>query len=554
MGLAAPSGAAASSLLDVVISEVMPVPPAQLSFPMGQWFELYNASDVPLDLAGCHIQVGQDGQGPSYLMVDSVPMAPGAYLVVGPSKAWALNGGIHVDVALGLDSALPTVSGFIRLLCNDQLVDEINYGPEWGLAAQEGISLSLEVSAQDSELNDDVTRWCLSTILVPDALVPAYGSPGGAAAACDSDKDGLSEDLGDCNDTEPMVLPGMTERCNGVDDNCDGTTDEEPLLDSPVVSKVGACADSMPICLGATGYGWQEAGAYEETEVTCDGVDNDCDGLTDEELRNLCGQCGEELPDECNGVDDDCDGTTDEGALPPPGFTCPGQGIGVCLTVAPLCNGTWTCSFPLGYQQEESLCDLLDNDCDGLTDEGFALGAACAVGEGSCRSEGTLVCSTDPSNTKCAAPKIPSTAELCGDDVDNDCDGETDEGFSLGDVCYSGKGVCKQAGKYFCSSDGLYAICSADPIPASEEVCHNELDDNCNGLVDELPCAASVDSTLTGCSAQGPNSLFCVKSAFPLSILIGILAGVLWVLGRWALNRSAQKRMGVGPEEGPEGR
>lgn len=546
--------AAAAPQPKLVFTEILPIPPASLQAPLGQWFELYNASEEEVDLAGCLIQVGEGGTGLAIQVVESVSMASGAYLVLGPSKAWALNGGIPVQLAVGPELALPPVSGFLRVLCNNSLVDEVTYGPEWGLTAQEGVSLALEPSAQNAEANDDVTRWCPSTTEVSEALVLEFGTPGGPSASCDSDRDGASEDQGDCNDFDPMVLPGMFERCNGVDDDCDGSTDEEPLADAPSASAVGACADLTPVCQGAAGYVWPESATYEEEETSCDNIDNDCDGWTDEELRNACGGCGEPPADDCNGVDDDCDGLTDEEAVVPAGFTCTGEGsaVGVCVNVVPQCNGTWTCLFPLGYQEEETLCDTLDNDCDGETDEGFSVGAACSIGQGSCLSQGTLVCATDPAKTRCAAPKVTSTTELCGDDIDNDCDGLTDEGFFLGEVCYSGLGGCRQAGKYFCSSDGLYAVCSAEPIPASEEVCDNNLDDDCDGFVDELPCTASVDSTLSGCSATSAPPLFCVRNAFPISILIGLLAGSLWVLGRWALNRNARKRNGVEPDGSSE--
>ncbi len=552
-GLMAPS-VCAQPPTGVIFTEIMPFPPSQLGFPLGQWFELHNTSEEVADLVGCEIQIGETGLGKTFVVSESLPLDPSGFLIVGLTQALALNGGIPMDVAIGLDMALPQFGGFLRLLCQDQLIDEVVYGPNGGLVPQEGISLALEPSAQHSQTNDDLSRWCNSVLPIPGTLVPMFGSPSAPSTACDSDGDGLTEDQGDCDDSQAMVRPGMWERCNGIDDNCNDIKDESPRIDEPVISTIGACAENMPICLGSAGYGWEETGGYEPEEVTCDGVDNDCDGLVDEEMLNACGTCGVLPADECDGDDNDCDGQIDEDAVPPQDFFCSGQGLGVCLNVEPLCSGQWGCSYPMGHQFEETWCDGLDNDCDGQTDEGFGLGTPCMAGLGSCLSQGRLACDADPLMTRCDAPIIPPSAELCGDDEDNDCDGDVDEGFFLGETCFSGEGVCRTAGKFFCSSDGLTYVCSAVPLAPGSEICGNDQDDDCDGYVDEYPCIEAVDSTLTGCSASKPEGLFCVKSAFPLSILIGVVFGILWVLGRWGLKRLEQRGKGRPRDLEPEDR
>ncbi len=125
----------------------------------------------------------------------------------------------------------------------------------------------------------------------------------------------------------------------------------------------------------------------------CDHVDNDCDGQTDEtwpELGHACrnGTCPEgmwictkdgfgvecdgQVPTEddssCDGIDSDCDGETDEDALE---HACPLQD-GVCAGAMTEClpSGQWSeCDYGPDYSEDDATCNCVDNDCDGETDE-----------------------------------------------------------------------------------------------------------------------------------------------------------------------------------------
>jgi hypothetical protein len=119
--------------------------------------------------------------------------------------------------------------------------------------------------------------------------------------AVDNDGDGYDTDR-DCNDSDGSIHPDAEERCNDRDDDCDGETDEG------VRNRCGAC--------GA-----------EPAEV-CDGADNDCDGETDEGVRNRCGSCGPEPTEVCDGADNDCDGQIDEECGEPPTDAGPDGGGG----------------------------------------------------------------------------------------------------------------------------------------------------------------------------------------------------------------------------------
>jgi hypothetical protein len=320
----------------------------------------------------------------------------------------------------------------------------------------------------------------------------------------------------DCDDNNPTVHPGAVDTCgNWRDDNCDGHVDESCAcgngttrlcsrrVDPATLTADMACRPGLERCLNGEWEGTCVGEVLPAPEL-CNQVDDNCDGRVDEGLRNAVGQCLADHPapppEDCgptgegNGVDDNGDGRVDEScdcnlADPAllrrnqPCYTGPVQtlGVGVCHAGTRSCQagGAWTACQGEVKPSAEVCGNLLDDDCDGLVDE------------------------TCPSG--CVNP-VPETC----DGRDNDCDGEVDE--------------------------GVRNPCGGCAPLAHEDTCGDGLDNDCNGLVDEdCGCVSALERCYPGpfesagvgtcdwgersCSAESVGE--CVGAVLPAVELCG---------------------------------
>ncbi len=268
------------------------------------------------------------------------------------------------------------------------------------------------------------------------------------------------------------------EVCDGADNNCDGTVDEEVLT----------CGNP----------------AHCPTAEVCNGEDDNCDGFIDE--GGVCGSCVPST-EVCNGCDDDCDGVIDNGTFPDVacGLPTPANCDGVMSCLPPISGvSPGTCQAGRGYgacsnSPQPEVCDCEDNDCNGVVDDGLSSSSCVPPGhpagldygpDSQCEM-GFTVCTG--CQEECHGGVDPS-AEVC-DNVDNDCNGVVDDNVSgVGLPCGTNNPPCT-AGTTVCQNGQI--VCqggsSGDP-----EIC-NGLDDDCDTIVDDAPLDDAPGPGETGC-------------------------------------------------------
>ena len=251
----------------------------------------------------------------------------------------------------------------------------------------------------------------------------------------DADQDGFLNYV-DCDDNNAAVNPDAVEICDGIDNNCDGTVDEgfEQVaywIDADgdgfgsTDAFVESCADFQPpgYVLNALDCDDSNAGINPDAAETCNGLDDNCDGMVDNGLATFIYyldadgdgfgagfmtvdtcldsppegyvtnpmDCDDSnaginpgMPEVCDGIDNDCSGVADDGLTV---FTFyqdndgdlfgnPEVSFDTCGAVDPnlgfVLNG-FDCddNNAMVNPGMEEVLDSLDNDCNGLVDDGI---------------------------------------------------------------------------------------------------------------------------------------------------------------------------------------
>ena len=347
---------------------------------------------------------------------------------------------------------------------------------------------------QDNDCDGEVDEGVTGTWYA-DADADGYGDPDAPEEAC-SQPAGAVASASDCDDADPDVHPAALEVCNDIDDDCDGEIDEDlgetwyidqdgdgfGDPDAPVLA-CEAPAGAVPNALDCDDI---DPAISPDGEEVCNEIDDDCDGDIDEGVTTTywadgdgdgwgdsgasteaCatplgyadqgGDCDDSDfsvspagAEACNGIDDDCDGTIDEpdatdAATWYTDADSDGHGdasaaVSACtqpsgaVATADDCDDTDAAVSPSSTE----LCNGIDDDCDGTTDEPDAADAATwyidADSDGYGSSATTQVDCSQPSGyvdnaddcDDTDAAVHPGASEDWYDAVDSDCDGDDD--------------------------------------------------------------------------------------------------------------------------------
>ncbi|MBN2798582.1 MAG: putative metal-binding motif-containing protein [Deltaproteobacteria bacterium] len=382
----------------------------------------------------------------------------------------------------------------------------------------------------------------------------------------DLDGDGYTT-LTDCDDGDPSVYPDADEVCDGLDNNCDGLVDDDAVDRGLFYADedgdgYGAADTEVAACAAPEGF-VAEGGDCDDTsaaaapggEEVCDGLDNDCDGLVDDDATDAGrwyadadgdGYGGQLSADACEAPEGfvaeggDCDdasarvhpGAAEDDCADPVDYNCDGSvgyedGDGDGWAACEDCDDTSASAHPGGTE----ICDGLDNDCDMATDE-EALGAptwyADTDGDGfgapgtavvACEAPQGYTASEDDCDDRSAAVH-PGAAEVCNG-IDDDCDEDVDQDALDAPSWYADTDEDGFAGSHFtvvaCEAPAGYLAAPTDcddldplTFPGAPEQCDGALND-CDGALPEDELDGDGDGFM-GCEGDCDDD---AAAAFP---------------------------------------
>jgi RHS repeat-associated protein len=331
--------------------------------------------------------------------------------------------------------------------------------------------------------------------------------------------------------------------CNGVDDDCDGTKDEDFEI---TVSNCGAGACAATGERSCVNGGVQDScvpGTPGASDANCDGIDNNCNGQIDEGYTPVATSCGvgaciragtsscvngtvqsnctQGAPAAsdatCDGVDDNCNGAKDE-AYVGASTAC---GVGACSrTGTSSCvNGVVQSNCTAGAPAaSDATCDGIDDNCNGTKDEAY-VGVSTTCGVGACSRMGTSSCVSGVVQNNCT-PGAAAPSDATCDGIDDNCNATKDEGY-VGVSTTCGVGACSRTGTSSCVNGAVQNNCTPGAAAPSDATCDG-IDDNCNGQIDEGYVAIATTCGVGACEATGVTS--CVAGHMTDSCAPGVAA------------------------------
>ncbi|MEQ3796459.1 MopE-related protein [Flavobacteriaceae bacterium MJ-SS4] len=325
----------------------------------------------------------------------------------------------------------------------------------------------------------------------------------------DADGDGYSDPT-DCDDGDPNINPSATEVCDGQDNDCDGDTDD---ADSSIVGQsvwyedsdgdnYGNPSSSILACNQPVGYvsdntdcNDSEAASYPGNTEICDGIDNDCDGLTDDADPSIAGQTTWY-------EDSDSDN-----------YGNPSSSVVSCNQPGGYVSNNLDCNDSNSSINPDAteVCDGVDNDCDGNTDDadsnivGQSVWYEDSDGDNYGNPSNSVLACNQPggyvsNNLDCddGNPSInPDATEVC-DGIDNDCDGDIDDADASIDTStqstyyldFDGDGFGDEGdgGTLYCNPPSDYVLDNTDcddtmdtVYPGAPEIINDGIDQDCDG-------------------------------------------------------------------------
>ncbi len=314
------------------------------------------------------------------------------------------------------------------------------------------------------DCDDDNRRLNPETEWYADDDGDGYGDPDSVLESCEQPSGYLDDDE-DCDDTDEDVHPEGIESCDGIDNDCDGTTDGSDSVDATTwyqdsdgdgygTSSVtlDACSQPSGMVDDATDCDDSDEDIYPGADEVCDDVDNDCDSYIDDEDSDVTDVPTWYVDADGDGYGDDH--STLEQCEEPSGY----------VDVGGDCDDTDS-SFSPG---EAEVCDLVDNDCDGDVDTDDADYAGLATYYADDDEDGYG--DPDVSTASCGPPSgytedasdcddtddtvNPGATEVCSNGIDDNCDDSASpcsiEDLDLGtdaDVSLAGSSTGDRAGR-----------------------------------------------------------------------------------------------------------